>query len=80
MKLNLFYPCHSFIWIFELLQGSKDSFGKGSKRKSALRKQTKKIVFDVCATRWVKNVDGYDRFLSAIAHIVEVMEVIVHNA
>ena len=42
MKLNLFYPCHSFIWIFELLQGSKDSFGKGSKRKSALRKQTKK--------------------------------------
>ena len=27
----------------------------------------------------VENADGYDRFLSAIAYIVEALEVIAHN-
>ena len=29
-----------------------------------------KIVFDICATRWVENVDDYEKFLSAIVYIV----------
>ena len=38
-----------------------------------------KIVFNICVTRWVENVDGYERFLSAIAYIVEALEVIAHK-
>ena len=38
-----------------------------------------KVVFDVCVTRWVENVDGYERFLSATAYIVEALEVIAHK-
>ena len=38
-----------------------------------------KIVFDICLTRWVENVDGYERFLSAITYTVEVFEVIAHK-
>ena len=34
----------------------------------------KKIVIDICVTRWVENVDGYDKFLSATAYIVEALE------
>ena len=38
-----------------------------------------KIVFDICATRWVENVDDYEKFLSAIVYIVEALEVITHK-
>ena len=30
-------------------------------------------------TRWIENVDGYERFLSTIAYIVEVLEIIAHK-
>ena len=80
MKLNLHYPSHSFICIFEFLQGSKkmtplkkvvegnQHYGNGQK-----------IVSDICLTRRVENVDGYERFLSAITQTVEVLEVIAHK-
>ena len=29
-----------------------------------------KILLDICLTRWVKNVDSYERFLSAITYTV----------
>ena len=80
MKLNFYYPSHSFICIFEFLQGSK--------KMTLLRKVVEenqhygngqKIVFDICLTRWVENVDGCERFLSAITYIVEALEVIAHK-
>ena len=55
-----------------------DSFEKGCGRKSTLRKRTK-IVFDVCVTRWAENVDGYEKFLSAIAYIFEALEIIAYK-
>ena len=80
MKLNFYYPSRSFISIFEFLQGSKkvtllkkivegnQHYGKGQK-----------IVFDVCVTRWVENIDDYKRFLSDITYKVEALEVIAHK-
>ena len=38
-----------------------------------------KIVFDVCVTRWVENVDGYERFLPGIAYIFEALELIANK-
>ena len=34
----------------------------------------KKIIFEICMTSLVKNVDGYERFLSAIAYIVKFLK------
>ena len=39
-----------------------------------------KIIFDICVTSFFENVDGQERFLSAIAYIVEVFEVIVYKS
>ena len=80
MKLNLYYPSHSFICIFEFLQGSKkmtllkkvvegnQHYGNGQK-----------IVFDIWLTRQVENVDVYEKLLSAVTYIVEAFEVIAHK-
>ena len=38
-----------------------------------------KVVFDICVTRWIENVDAYERFLSGIAYIAEALEVVAHN-
>ena len=38
-----------------------------------------KIVFDICVRRWVKNVDGYEWFLSSNAYIVEAIELISYK-
>ena len=80
MKLNLYHPSHSLTCILEFLQGSK--------KMTLLEKVVKwnqhyrngqKIVFDICLTRWVENVDGYERFLSDITYILEALEVIAHK-
>ena len=33
-------------------------------------------MFDLCVTRWVKNLDGYSIFLVTLPFIVETLEVI----
>ena len=38
-----------------------------------------KLIFDVCVTRWVENVDGYNQFLLAYPYIVETLEAISHK-
>ena len=80
MKLNLYYPSHSFICIFEFLQGSKKmTLLKKVVEENQHYGNGQKIVFDISLTRWVENVDGYERFLSAITYIVEALEVIAHK-
>ena len=80
MKLNLYYPFHSLICIFEFLQGSKKmTLSKKVVEESQHYGNGQKIVFDNCLTRWVENVEGYERFLSTITYIVEALEVIAHK-
>ena len=78
MKLNLYYPSHSFICIFEFLKGSKK---RALLKKIVERNQHygngQKIGFDICVTRWVENVDGYERFLLAITYIVKALKVFI---
>ena len=38
-----------------------------------------KVIFNVCITRWVESLDGYNQFLLAYPHIVESLEVISHK-
>ena len=38
--------------------------------------QGQKIMFDLCVTRWVENLDGYSMFLVTLPFIVETLEVI----
>ena len=38
-----------------------------------------KVIFNVCITRWVENLDGYNQFLLAYPYIVESLEVISHK-
>ena len=38
-----------------------------------------KVIFNVCITRWVENLDGYNQFLLAYPYIVEALEVISHK-
>ena len=42
-----------------------------------LRQQ--KVIFNVCVTLWVENLDGYNQFLLAYPYIVEALEVISHK-
>ena len=35
-----------------------------------------KVMFDLCVTRWVENLDGYSMFLVTLPFIVETLEVI----
>ena len=35
-----------------------------------------KVIFNVCITRWVENLDGYNQFLLAYPYIAEALEVI----
>ena len=76
-KLNLYYPSPN---VFKFLQGSKKiSLLKKVMEGNQHYGNGQKIVFNICVTRWVENVDGYERFLSAIAYIVEALEVIAHK-
>ena len=38
-----------------------------------------KVIFNVCVTHWVENLDGYDQFLLAYPYIVETLEIISHK-
>ena len=38
-----------------------------------------KVMFDVCVTRWVENMDGFNMFLVTYPYIVEALEVIAHK-
>ena len=33
-------------------------------------------MFDLCITRWVENLDGYNRFSVSLPFIIETLEVI----
>ena len=35
-----------------------------------------KVIFDVCVTRWLENLDGFSMFLTTLPYIVETLEVI----
>lgn len=63
-------------------------FVKGSKKMNLLQEVVKqnpnysegqKVIFNVCVTRWVENLDGYNQFLLAYPYIVEALEVIAHK-
>ena len=41
--------------------------------------ENQKVIFDVCVTRWVENLDGYERFLRVYPYILETLEVIAHK-
>ena len=36
----------------------------------------RKVVFDICVTRWVENLDGYNMMLHTLPYIIEAFEVI----
>ena len=38
-----------------------------------------KVIFNVCITCWVENLDGFNQFLLAYPYIVEALEVISHK-
>ena len=38
------------------------------------RYSTEKVTFDVCVTRWVETLDGYNHFLSTYPYIKEALE------
>ena len=59
-------------------------FVRGSKKMSLLRDVVKenphflehqRPIFDICFTRWVKNLDGYNMFLIVYPFITEALEV-----
>ena len=59
-------------------------FVRGSKKMSLLRDVVKKNphfsehqkpIFDICVTRWVENLDGYNMFLIVYPFIIEALEV-----
>ena len=63
-------------------------FVKGSKKmtllKEAVHQNThfscrQKVMFDVCVTRWVENLDGFNMFLVTYPYIVEALEVSAHK-
>ena len=37
-----------------------------------------KVIFNVCFTRWLENLDGYNQFLLAYPYIDEALEVKLH--
>ena len=41
--------------------------------------ENQKVIFDISVTKWVENVDGYERFLRVYSYIVETLEVIAHQ-
>ena len=60
-------------------------FVKGSKKISLSHDVVKKkstflgtseTIFDICVTRWVENLDGYNTFLIVFPFIIEALEVI----
>ena len=36
----------------------------------------KNVMFNLCVTRWMKNLDGYSMFLVTLRFIIETLEVI----
>ena len=63
-------------------------FVKGSKQMTLLKEvvhqnphfsRGQKVMFDVCVTRWVDYLDGFNMFLVAYPYIVETLEVIAHK-
>ena len=38
------------------------------------RYSSQKVIFNVCITRWVENLDGYNHFLSTYPYIKEAFE------
>ena len=59
-------------------------FVRGSKKMSLLRDVVKKNphfsehqkpIFDICITRWIENLDGYNMFLIVYPFIIEALEV-----
>ena len=63
-------------------------FVRGSKKMSLLRDVVKenphflehqKPIFDICFTRWVENLDGYNMFLIVYPFIIEALEILVER-
>ena len=46
-------------------------------KQNPLYARGQKVMFDLCVTRWVENLDGYSMFLVILPFIVETLEVIV---
>ena len=45
-------------------------------KQNPLYARGQKVMFDLCVTRWVENLDGYSMFLVILPFIVEALEVI----
>ena len=63
-------------------------FVKGLKKMTLLKEvvnqnphfsRGQKVMFDVCVTRWVEKLDGFNIFLVTYPYIVEALEVIAHK-
>ena len=69
------------------VQEATQMFIKGSKKLKLLEEVVKqnphysseKVIFNVCVTRQVENLDGYNHFLLTYPHIIEALEVIAHK-
>ena len=83
LALNICTACK--LVIRNVLDTVKDTcmFVRGSKKMSLLRDVVKnnphfsehqQPIFDICVTRWVENLDGYNMFLIVYAFIIEALE------
>ena len=71
--------------VLATMKDASSMFARGSKKmtmlKEVVRKQNetygnRKVVFDICVTRWVDNLDGYNMMLHTLPYIIEAFEVI----
>ena len=48
-------------------------------KQNPLYARGQKVMFDLCVTRWVENLDGYSMFFVTLPFIVEPLEVTGHK-
>ena len=69
-----------FHFALATMKDASSMFVRGSKKmtllKEVARKQNKtygnrKVVFDICVTRWVENLDGYNMMLHTLPYNIE---------
>ena len=72
--------------VLTIMKDASSMFVKGSKKMTLLKEVVvnlnhhyphgKNVVFDICVTRWVENMEGYELMLLALPYIIETFEVI----
>ena len=72
--------------VLTIMKDASSMFVKGSKKMTLLKEVVvnlnhhyphgKNVVFDICVTRWVENMEGYELMIFALPYIIETFEVI----